>query len=87
MMDQTHIGYTYWQQPLENKMPEVEYVSKDSAVEQDAKIDVRDITSENLIPKNEKENFFYEKNYVSNGDAFLFFLIFLFFTLTGNDLF
>ena len=23
MMDQTHIGYTYWQQPEENTMPEV----------------------------------------------------------------
>ena len=30
MMDQTHIGYTYWQQPPVNKMPEVKYVSKDS---------------------------------------------------------
>jgi hypothetical protein len=27
MMDQTHIGYTYWQQPLVNKMPEVMYVN------------------------------------------------------------
>ncbi|HVG42379.1 MAG TPA: hypothetical protein VM888_12270, partial [Chitinophagaceae bacterium] len=26
MMDQTHIGYTYWQQPPFNKMPEVKYV-------------------------------------------------------------
>ncbi|MGV3528036.1 MAG: glycosyl hydrolase 115 family protein [Flavisolibacter sp.] len=26
MMDQTHIGYTYWQQPEVNKMPEVKYV-------------------------------------------------------------
>ncbi len=26
MMSQTHIGYTYWQQPRENKMPEVKYV-------------------------------------------------------------
>ena len=33
MMDQTHIGYTYWQQPLVNKMPEVKYVSKDSIKE------------------------------------------------------
>ena len=27
MMDQTHIGYTYWQQPDSNKMPEVKYIS------------------------------------------------------------
>ncbi len=26
MMDQTHIGYTYWQQPPENVMPKVEYI-------------------------------------------------------------
>lgn len=29
MMDQTHIGYTYWQQPDKNVMPKVDYVSKD----------------------------------------------------------
>jgi hypothetical protein len=27
MMDQTHIGYTYWQQPPRNKMPEVKYIN------------------------------------------------------------
>jgi hypothetical protein len=27
MMDQTHIGYTYWQQPNQNTMPKVETVS------------------------------------------------------------
>jgi hypothetical protein len=26
MMDQTHIGYTYWQEPPENRMPEVETI-------------------------------------------------------------
>jgi hypothetical protein len=26
MMDQTHIGYTYWQQPPSNRMPELKYV-------------------------------------------------------------
>jgi hypothetical protein len=26
MMDQTHIGYTYWQQPAENKMPHIERI-------------------------------------------------------------
>jgi hypothetical protein len=31
MMDQTHIGYTYWQQPPVNKMPEVFYLNTDSA--------------------------------------------------------
>jgi hypothetical protein len=32
MMDQTHIGYTYWQQPPENKLPELkEYTPGNSA--------------------------------------------------------
>jgi Glycosyl hydrolase family 115/Gylcosyl hydrolase family 115 C-terminal domain len=26
MMDQTHIGYTYWQQPEKNAMPKIEYI-------------------------------------------------------------
>jgi hypothetical protein len=32
MMDQTHIGYTYWQQPPRQKMPEVKLVPADSVV-------------------------------------------------------
>ena len=31
MMDQTHIGYTYWQQPEKQKMPEVKCLPADSA--------------------------------------------------------
>lgn len=31
MMDQTHIGYTYWQQPPINRMPGVNYIREDSA--------------------------------------------------------
>ena len=31
MMDQTHIGYTYWQQPNVDKMPEVTEINPDSA--------------------------------------------------------
>jgi hypothetical protein len=30
MMDQTHIGYTYWQQPPFNRMPAVQYIDADS---------------------------------------------------------
>ena len=30
MMDQTHIGYTYWQQPPVNRMPQVKYAKADS---------------------------------------------------------
>ncbi|MES2776863.1 MAG: glycosyl hydrolase 115 family protein [Bacteroidota bacterium] len=32
MMSQTHIGYTYWQQPLVQKMPAVKYVPLDAVV-------------------------------------------------------
>ncbi|BAV08897.1 hypothetical protein FLA_4944 [Filimonas lacunae] len=31
MMDQTHIGYTYWQQPLQNSMPEVRQIENSPA--------------------------------------------------------
>ncbi len=66
MMDQTHLGYTYWQQPLRNKMPDVKYVSHDSAEAQGVKIDLSPKTSENLIPKNFEGNAFYEQDgYVS----------------------
>ena len=31
MMDQTHIGYTFWQEPRRNAMPAVTYINLDSA--------------------------------------------------------
>ncbi|RNI36334.1 glycosyhydrolase [Hanamia caeni] len=66
MMDQTHIGYTYWQQPRFNKMPEVKYISDNAKKDESVKIDVKDKTAVNLIPKDAKGNIFYEKNgYVS----------------------
>lgn len=66
MMDQTHIGYTYWQQPPVQKMPEVKYVPADSVSGQEIKIDVASKTAEYLIPKNIKGNIFYEQDgYVS----------------------
>lgn len=63
MMDQTHIGYTYWQQPPVNRMPEVKYISKDSA--QNSQIDDPAMKYFS-IPKNLKGNLFSEVNgYVS----------------------
>jgi hypothetical protein len=44
MMSQTHIGYTYWQQPRIQKMPEVKYVTAEIAVSQ-AKSPLRDATT------------------------------------------
>jgi hypothetical protein len=67
MMSQTHIGYTYWQQPPVNKMPAVRYVSKDALVEIDTVIARTNVPSAiTLIPKPVKGNIFYEQNgYVS----------------------
>ena len=36
LMSQTHIGYTYWQQPNQQKMPTVQYINPDSSVAQKA---------------------------------------------------
>jgi hypothetical protein len=60
MMDQTHIGYTYWQQPPTNKMPLVKYVSVDSAVAPGTLIRPREASAADLIPKVVKGNVFYE---------------------------
>ncbi len=64
MMDQTHIGYTYWQQPNRQKMPEVSYVSKDGAVKEmtDTTVSIPTAT----CPVNKSKNIFYEfDGYVS----------------------
>ncbi len=66
MMEQTHIGYTYWQQPLKQKMPAVKYIAKDSIAAPIILIEEASRTAENFIPKNNKGNLFYEQNgYVS----------------------
>jgi hypothetical protein len=62
MMDQTHIGYTYWQEPEVNKMPEVIYVNKDSL----KNLEVLKGVPISLNPKGLKNNVHYELNgYVS----------------------
>jgi hypothetical protein len=65
----THIGYTYWQQPPVNKMPEVKYISPDSTRVTQAAFITDDTTSKtalHLIPQGTKGNVFYEKDgYVS----------------------
>jgi len=66
MMSQTHIGYTYWQQPPVQKMPDVQYVSADSAKKQET-ITATDVSIHvTECPKAGKSNFFNETNgYVS----------------------
>jgi hypothetical protein len=64
MMDQTHIGYTYWQQPPFNKMPEVRYVSPDSAVAKPTAVE--SISQVRSDTKSSSANSFYEiDGYVS----------------------
>jgi hypothetical protein len=68
MMDQTHIGYTYWQQPLKQKMPDVRYVPQDSIL-----IPSPELFSDEqrvIVPATEKGNVFYEReNYGVSIDA------------------
>jgi len=59
MMDQTHIGYTYWQQPQRQRMPEVKYVSLDSQQLAPGEL-LGTYSSKDLIPKNVKDVVFYE---------------------------
>jgi hypothetical protein len=64
MMDQVHIGYTYWQQPPFNKMPSVENVLAENAEEGVTIITPKSKTAEDLIKDTGKV--FYEKDgYVS----------------------
>jgi len=73
MMDQTHIGYTYWQQPDKQKMPEVKYIQTQNKALADSskiiteEISISDITAEiGAVEGNNKGSIFYELNgYVS----------------------
>ena len=57
MMDQTHIGYTYWQQPLKQTMPLVTYVPYDSAISKDLTDTTDDIIDkERYSPTHQNKN-------------------------------
>ena len=58
MMSQTHIGYTYWQQPDKQVMPVVKYLSADSVLNK--KDTVRLAVRRAIISKNAKGNIFYQ---------------------------
>lgn len=60
MMSQTHIGYTYWQQPPRQKMPGLQYVPVDSIMAPGPEYDSTSLSSAHLIPANHKGNVFYE---------------------------
>ena len=59
MMDQTHIGYTYWQQPPVNKMPPVKFLSADSILPQTS--EEFHSLKRSIVPANATGNVFYEE--------------------------
>lgn len=64
MMSQTHIGYTYWQQPPVNKMPTVTTILGREDVKDEPSPPSRDAI--HLIKGKQKENVFFERDqYVS----------------------
>ncbi|MDB5192874.1 MAG: glycosyhydrolase [Segetibacter sp.] len=71
MMDQTHIGYTYWQQPLKNVMPQVQYVNTsattNSSTGNSSKLSTQKASTKNKpVSKSTKSTSFNEKDgYVS----------------------
>jgi hypothetical protein len=66
MMSQTHIGYTYWQQPDVQKMPAVQYVPADTASEPATRHKVQSTVAEVVLPGTPNRNIFNEKDgYVS----------------------
>jgi hypothetical protein len=69
MMDQTHIGYTYWQQPPVQRMPSVFFVQNYNATAPAEKSVTENISSKNLIPSFSGKNMFYELNGVVSIEA------------------
>jgi hypothetical protein len=67
MMDQTHIGYTYWQQPPRNRMPAVQRVGTDAITPEPAvSREEKPSTTESMIPATAKGTVFFEQDgYVS----------------------
>jgi hypothetical protein len=65
MMAQTHIGYTYWQQPPVNKMPDVTYVQESEAKKPGAAIDSTGLDAKHLIPSKPGIYYYESDGYVS----------------------
>ncbi|MBV4358750.1 glycosyl hydrolase 115 family protein [Pinibacter aurantiacus] len=60
MMDQTHIGYTSWQEPRRQKMPDVFYVSTDSLLAAGKDPGKSKIYARAEVPAKSKGRLFYE---------------------------
>ncbi len=59
MMSQTHIGYTYWQQPELQKMPELLYLPPDAVLKSDTLLPA--VLQRAKVPNNITGNVFYEE--------------------------
>lgn len=64
-MDQVHIGYTSWNDPKVNIMPEVKYVPEDSKAVLKQEASTTDKTAESLVPKSAAPVFYEKNGYVS----------------------
>jgi Glycosyl hydrolase family 115/Gylcosyl hydrolase family 115 C-terminal domain len=69
MMDQTHIGYTYWQQPPFNKMPWVKYVPADSMLSKQEDTVWTTRNARYMIPAKRSYPVFYEQDGILSIDA------------------
>ena len=66
MMSQTHIGYTSWQQPPVNRMPEVKTLTYDSLISESRNVVATPTkNSREQIPNSTKNLFYEEDGYVS----------------------
>jgi len=69
MMDQTHIGYTYWQQPPRNRMPAVQRLETEPVKPAPAVSKSEGSTTESMIPLTSKGYTFFEKDGYTSIDA------------------
>ncbi|GAB3280167.1 hypothetical protein GCM10027347_55220 [Larkinella harenae] len=60
LMSQTHIGYTYWQQPNQQKMPAVHYLTAGSVVASTNQNEVASTEKRASVPDNVSGNVFYQ---------------------------
>lgn len=67
MMSQTHIGYTYWQQPPVNKMPTVLYVTEGTTPKPEGSQPHRDAAS--LVPATATGHVFIEQDHYVSIEA------------------
>lgn len=68
-MSQTHIGYTYWQQPEKNKLPELKWLTPADTLLQKPAIDTTVTLYKGPLPAKKNKHTFYEYDRVVSIDA------------------